>query len=159
MPGLHGTCVLIYTYEYASRRVQYAYVLYAQVKRCGCSVWCCGFRNPAFAPQGVDFGGRLEELRNTCVPRRSNALVSIFQGMKLMCTCAKKASQGRFNDIIPWRWREGEEDQQLDEEGEELPEQEKQPVLEEGAVAAAANAAAATAVIDIDTYLKTAKSF
>eukprot|EP00955_Chlamydomonas_euryale_P075202 362247-Chlamydomonas_euryale.AAC.1 len=71
-----------------------------------------------------------------------------------MCTCAKKASQGYHKeDTIPWRWREDEEGQQVDEAGEQLPCQEKQPVLEEGAVAAA-KAAAAAAVIDVDTNLE-----
>eukprot|EP00955_Chlamydomonas_euryale_P081972 363655-Chlamydomonas_euryale.AAC.7 len=74
--------------------------------------------------------------------------------MDLICTCAKKASQGRHKDTIPWSWREDDDGQQVEEgEGEELPDQEKQPVLEEGA-AAAAEAAAAAAVIDVDTSLE-----
>eukprot|EP00955_Chlamydomonas_euryale_P066156 359467-Chlamydomonas_euryale.AAC.4 len=68
--------------------------------------------------------------RNKCVQRRTNALVSIFSGMKLMRTHAKKASQDRHKDAIPRRWQEDEEDQKVEEEGEELPDQEKQPVLE-----------------------------
>eukprot|EP00955_Chlamydomonas_euryale_P117109 366455-Chlamydomonas_euryale.AAC.3 len=78
------------TYEYAARRVQH--VLYAQVKRCGCRRWCCGLSNTAFALHGVDFTQRIGRLRNKCVPQRTNALMSVFSGMKLMCTCAKKAS-------------------------------------------------------------------
>eukprot|EP00955_Chlamydomonas_euryale_P083888 363899-Chlamydomonas_euryale.AAC.10 len=54
-PGLHA------------RRVQY--VLYAQVKICGCRRWCCGFRNTALAPHGVDFTQWIGHLRNKCVPR------------------------------------------------------------------------------------------
>eukprot|EP00955_Chlamydomonas_euryale_P080807 363475-Chlamydomonas_euryale.AAC.3 len=114
-----------------------AYVLNAQVKRCGCRRWCCGTRNTAFASHGVDFTQWIGHLRNKCVPRRTNALMSVFSGMNLMCTCAKKASKGRHKDTIPCRWREDEEEQQVEEEGEELPDQGKQPVLEEGAVAAA----------------------
>mmetsp|Transcript_29333 Transcript_29333/g.86766 ORF Transcript_29333/g.86766 Transcript_29333/m.86766 type:complete len:146 (+) Transcript_29333:667-1104(+) len=69
---------------------------------------------------------------NKLVPRRTNALASIFSGRNFMCTCAKMVSQGCQKDPIPWRWREDEEDQQVEEEdGEELPDQEKQPVLEE----------------------------
>eukprot|EP00955_Chlamydomonas_euryale_P062607 358426-Chlamydomonas_euryale.AAC.2 len=102
-------CIL---YEYAARRVQY--VLYAQVKICGCRRWCCGFRNTALAPHGVDFTQWIGHLRNKCVPRRTNAFVSVFSGMDLLCTCAKKASQDRHKvDTIPWRWREDEEDQQV----------------------------------------------
>eukprot|EP00955_Chlamydomonas_euryale_P062005 358262-Chlamydomonas_euryale.AAC.19 len=139
-------------YKDAARRVQH--VLCAQVKRCGCRRWCCGFCNTAFASHGVDFTQWIGHLRNKCVPRRTNALVSIFSGMDLMCKCAKKASQGRHKeDTIPWRWRENEDDQQVDEEGEELPGREKQPVLEEVATAAA-KAEAAAAVIDVDTNLE-----
>jgi len=47
-----------FTYEYAGRRVQY--VLYAQVKRCGCRWWCCGIRNTAFASHGVTAARRAE---------------------------------------------------------------------------------------------------
>eukprot|EP00955_Chlamydomonas_euryale_P042588 352366-Chlamydomonas_euryale.AAC.1 len=39
------------TYEHAARRVQY--VLYAQVKRCGCRRWCCWFRNSESVCHGV----------------------------------------------------------------------------------------------------------
>eukprot|EP00955_Chlamydomonas_euryale_P100925 365313-Chlamydomonas_euryale.AAC.26 len=139
-----------FTYEYAGRRVQY--VLYAQVKRCGCRRWCCGFPNTAFASHGVDFTQWTGRLRNKCVPRRTNVLVSVFLGINMMCTCTNKASKGRHKDTIFWMWREDEEEQQV-EEGEELPDQEKQPVLQEGA-AAAAEAAAAAAVINIDTELE-----
>eukprot|EP00955_Chlamydomonas_euryale_P111786 366090-Chlamydomonas_euryale.AAC.1 len=106
--GLRRTVRILY--GYAARRVQY--VLYAQVKRCGCRPWCCGFRNTALAPHGVDFTPLIGHLRNKCVPRRTNAFVSVFSGMDLMCTCAKKASQGRHKeeDIISLKWREDEED-------------------------------------------------
>eukprot|EP00955_Chlamydomonas_euryale_P100602 365296-Chlamydomonas_euryale.AAC.10 len=101
-----------------------------------------------------NFGSVHNDKRNKLVQRRTDALVPMFAGMKLMRTRAKKASQGRHKDPIPWRWREDEEDQQVkEEEGEDLPVQEKQPVLEEE-TAAAAKAAAAAAVIDIDTNLE-----
>eukprot|EP00955_Chlamydomonas_euryale_P042671 352394-Chlamydomonas_euryale.AAC.3 len=131
-------------YEYAARRVQY--VLYSQVKRCGCRRWCCGSPKTAFASHGVDFTQWIGRLRKKCVPRRANALVLVFSGMNLMCTHAKKASKGRHKDNIPCRWREDEEDQQVEEEeGEQLPDQEKQPVLEKGAAEPAETA------IDSDT--------
>eukprot|EP00955_Chlamydomonas_euryale_P044564 352917-Chlamydomonas_euryale.AAC.1 len=53
------------TYEYAVCRVQY--VLYAQVKRCGCRRWCCGFHNTAVAPHGVDFTQWIGRLRNNYI--------------------------------------------------------------------------------------------
>eukprot|EP00955_Chlamydomonas_euryale_P042298 352252-Chlamydomonas_euryale.AAC.4 len=53
---------------------------------------------------------------NKLVPRSMNALVWIFSGMKLMRTCAKKATQGCHKDTILWRWREDEEYQQVEEE-------------------------------------------
>eukprot|EP00955_Chlamydomonas_euryale_P109771 365952-Chlamydomonas_euryale.AAC.12 len=139
-------------YEYAARRVQY--VLYAQVKRSGCRRRWCGFRFTALAPHSVDFTQLIGRLRNKCVPRRTSALVSVFSGMDLMCTCAEKASQGRHKeDTIHWRWREEDDRGQVDEEGKELPGQEKQPVLEQGA-AAAAKATAAAEVIDVETHLE-----
>eukprot|EP00955_Chlamydomonas_euryale_P061519 358065-Chlamydomonas_euryale.AAC.7 len=93
----------------------------------------CGFHTMDRAP--------LQQVSATAYKRSRFDL-----GIKLVCTCAMKASQGRHKDTIPWRWREDEEDQQVEEEGEELPDQEKQPVLEEAAAAASKAAAAATVI-------------
>eukprot|EP00955_Chlamydomonas_euryale_P065984 359416-Chlamydomonas_euryale.AAC.18 len=50
--------VMLFSLSPATRRVA-RYVrtwgLRRTVKRCGCRRWYCGFRNPAFAPHGVDF--------------------------------------------------------------------------------------------------------
>eukprot|EP00955_Chlamydomonas_euryale_P117825 366501-Chlamydomonas_euryale.AAC.6 len=62
------TCGLRRTVHTNAQRVQY--VLYAQVKRCGCCRWCCGFRNTAFAPHGVDFTQWIVRLCNKRVPQR-----------------------------------------------------------------------------------------
>eukprot|EP00955_Chlamydomonas_euryale_P091623 364639-Chlamydomonas_euryale.AAC.1 len=127
------------TYEYAARTVR-------TVRACEALWLPVVLWVPQFASHGVVFTQWIRRLRNKFVPRRTNALVAVFSGMNLMFTCAKKASKGRHKDTIPfpWRWREDEEDQQV-EEVEDLPDQEKQPVLENRA-AAVAKAAAVAAV-------------
>eukprot|EP00955_Chlamydomonas_euryale_P087316 364282-Chlamydomonas_euryale.AAC.56 len=155
-PGLHGTCVLwvsgvLYVRIRSTSRtvrtvrageaLRLSLVVLRNPQHRTCPAMC-GFHTTDRAPP-----------QQVCAEAYERSRIGL-SGMDLLCTCVRKASKGRHKeDTIPWRWREDVEDQQVDEEGEELPGQEKQPVLEEEA-AAAAKAAAAAAVIDVDTYLE-----